>query len=121
MKPTSLKLIAIAVLVVLVAGCDDFLNRNPLSDVTPAEYLWHEADLAAYTINRYNFPSHGGWGVGTFASDNHTDNQATSGYATRWVPGEWRVPSSGGAWRSEEHTSELQSRGHLVCRLLLEK
>src|SRR5437870_9766111 len=29
-----------------------------------------------------------------------------------------RPPSAG---RSEEHTSELQSRGHLVCRLLLEK
>src|SRR5690625_6201138 len=28
--------------------------------------------------------------------------------------------ASGGA-RSEEHTSELQSRGQLVCRLLLEK
>src|SRR5207253_8306744 len=27
----------------------------------------------------------------------------------------------GGGDRSEEHTSELQSRGHLVCRLLLEK
>src|SRR5207253_9738324 len=26
-----------------------------------------------------------------------------------------------GGGRSEEHTSELQSRGHLVCRLLLEK
>src|SRR5207253_3632979 len=26
-----------------------------------------------------------------------------------------------GGPRSEEHTSELQSRGHLVCRLLLEK
>src|SRR5437660_4419122 len=26
-----------------------------------------------------------------------------------------------GQVRSEEHTSELQSRGHLVCRLLLEK
>src|SRR5690625_6185827 len=26
-----------------------------------------------------------------------------------------------GDLRSEEHTSELQSRGHLVCRLLLEK
>src|SRR5207253_9957479 len=24
----------------------------------------------------------------------------------------------GADWRSEEHTSELQSRGHLVCRLL---
>src|SRR5690625_5854448 len=30
-----------------------------------------------------------------------------------------RIPLD--AWRSEEHTSELQSRGHLVCRLLLEK
>src|SRR2546429_4459158 len=29
----------------------------------------------------------------------------------------WRTPES----RSEEHTSELQSRLHLVCRLLLEK
>src|SRR5690625_6155064 len=28
---------------------------------------------------------------------------------------------SGTTRRSEEHTSELQSRGHLVCRLLLEK
>src|SRR5439155_8785358 len=28
---------------------------------------------------------------------------------------------SSAAMRSEEHTSELQSRGHLVCRLLLEK
>src|SRR5690349_20243082 len=37
------------------------------------------------------------------------------------------VPGDGGAWflprlvRSEEHTSELQSRRDLVCRLLLEK
>src|SRR5690554_7528389 len=30
-------------------------------------------------------------------------------------------PSSALAGRSEEHTSELQSRPHLVCRLLLEK
>src|SRR3712207_7118473 len=28
---------------------------------------------------------------------------------------------SGDMWRSEEHTSELQSRQYLVCRLLLEK
>src|SRR6202045_4977293 len=30
-------------------------------------------------------------------------------------------PPGGVGGRSEEHTSELQSRGHLVCRLLLEK
>src|SRR3990170_6546433 len=32
-----------------------------------------------------------------------------------------RCTRSGPAWRSEEHTSELQSPDHLVCRLLLEK
>src|SRR5207253_10950347 len=32
-----------------------------------------------------------------------------------------RVPRVFEMKRSEEHTSELQSRGHLVCRLLLEK
>src|SRR2546422_7994862 len=31
------------------------------------------------------------------------------------------APVSGSTLRSEEHTSELQSRLHLVCRLLLEK
>src|SRR4051795_8852402 len=38
---------------------------------------------------------------------------------TRWAPS-----CTGPAWiasRSEEHTSELQSHSHLVCRLLLEK
>src|SRR5690625_5945037 len=33
----------------------------------------------------------------------------------------FRVSSRQSSLRSEEHTSELQSRGHLVCRLLLEK
>ena len=31
------------------------------------------------------------------------------------------IPHAGGQVRSEEHTSELQSPDHLVCRLLLEK
>src|SRR5439155_2714103 len=32
-----------------------------------------------------------------------------------------KIPNYYPPVRSEEHTSELQSRGHLVCRLLLEK
>src|SRR3712207_7598062 len=38
-------------------------------------------------------------------------------------PDDRRVPGQGGQGRrrSEEHTSELQSRQYLVCRLLLEK
>src|SRR5436305_14516045 len=33
----------------------------------------------------------------------------------------WAMSASPPVQRSEEHTSELQSRPHLVCRLLLEK
>ncbi len=88
----------ILLLAVAFTSCNEYLDREPLSNVTPNDYLWHEADLAAYTINRYNFPTHGGWGPGTFSRDNHTDNQVTSEYNNRWVPGEYRVPQSGGSW-----------------------
>src|SRR5438045_9398019 len=44
---------------------------------------------------------------------------------TQMTPAVWAMPSiistPGNTGRSEEHTSELQSLRHLVCRLLLEK
>src|SRR5690625_6977236 len=47
------------------------------------------------------------------------------GCRSRWFLGLFVVECCTGknlhGRRSEEHTSELQSRGHLVCRLLLEK
>src|SRR5689334_24106655 len=65
--------------------------------------------------------------------------RSSAAYSSRWAA--TAVLSSGGTWirlpgdgdrrtvsrpgrqapRSEEHTSELQSQFHLVCRLLLEK
>lgn len=83
----------------LFSSCNKYLDREPLSDVTPQQYLNTESDMASYTIARYQvFPSHTNWGVGTFGNDNHTDNQVTSNYNTRWVPGEWRVPANEGDW-----------------------
>src|SRR5690625_1759923 len=38
-----------------------------------------------------------------------------------WAGSPRRTNGASTSPRSEEHTSELQSRGHLVCRLLLEK
>src|SRR2546422_5504259 len=64
------------------------------------------------TLFRSRFPvpsSHSGLGD---SPDSHTG----------WA--EWSLECRGGSVprrRSEEHTSELQSRLHLVCRLLLEK
>src|SRR3712207_6850597 len=45
----------------------------------------------------------------------------SSGRPTRISPGGPSTPRSLPSIRSEEHTSELQSRQYLVCRLLLEK
>src|SRR3712207_8940335 len=47
--------------------------------------------------------------------------QADNGASTVFSVDEATVVTLNGATRSEEHTSELQSRQYLVCRLLLEK
>src|SRR5437870_10455674 len=51
--------------------------------------------------------------VGEVAAGGFPDRAIGKGQAMRIM--------TGAPMRSEEHTSELQSRGHIVCRLLLEK
>ncbi|MFD1615685.1 RagB/SusD family nutrient uptake outer membrane protein [Gelatiniphilus marinus] len=86
------------ILVGFTACSEDFLERAPLSNVTPEFYLKSEADLAAYAISNYSFPSHAGWNAGTFVADNGTDNQASTSASNLWSPGQYRVGTSGGAW-----------------------
>src|SRR5205814_4285660 len=58
----------------------------------------------ASVYDNFIVPSGPAWTVTSVFSDNLSSTNIT-----------------GAAWRSEEHTSELQSLRHLVCRLLLEK
>src|SRR3712207_7221012 len=53
--------------------------------------------------------------------DEHGQVVAGPAAARAQGPREHSLRDVGGALRSEEHTSELQSRQYLVCRLLLEK
>lgn len=93
-------------LVVLLGGiafftsCENnLLDREPLSSITPEQYLWDESQLAAYSIDRYGaLPTHGTWSFGTFGNDANTDNQASIGYDNKYAPGQWRVGQSGGEW-----------------------
>jgi len=78
-------------LLVIFGSCNDFLDREPLDEVTAEVYLNTDVQLGDYAVTLYDFPTHSGWGNGTFSIDNHTDNQATSNYSSRYVPGEWRV------------------------------
>lgn len=78
----------------LCAGCNDFLDKEPLSDVTPENFLLKETDLEAYVLGLYPniLPSHEGWTYGMFEFDKHTDNMADLDYSTKFVPGQYLVP-----------------------------
>src|SRR5436305_9015740 len=68
------------------------------------------SDLLTRPVNRASCPS----------ALSSTVFSCTSSAATIRCPSASSTAAEDGA-RSEEHTSELQSRPHLVCRLLLEK
>jgi hypothetical protein len=83
----------------VLSSCQNFLDRPPLSSITPQQYFTNESQLAAYDINMYGvFPTHGQWSFGTFGIDVNTDNMASMGYNNEYVPGQWKVAASGGDW-----------------------
>src|SRR3712207_7150095 len=58
----------------------------------------------------------------TVGSTAHGSSMSSATRSTTSSAGCWsRSPSRSDQVRSEEHTSELQSRQYLVCRLLLDK
>src|SRR5207249_11061639 len=81
-----------------------------LHDALPISKVLFGADICKYSnllasyVSAINFCQHP-WRTG-----------ALVGFIFGGLLGRWRL-----ATRSEEHTSELQSRFDLVCRLLLEK
>src|SRR3989442_5944442 len=55
------------------------------------------------------------------SATHHVGAVQSAGHSTAILRSRKCPPERAGPARSEEHTSELQSRPHLVCRLLLEK
>ena len=94
--------VAVALLLGGISGCGGGASEKPTITVKPAE---------AEVVASNDSPS----------DDSDTDNAVqpdSSGYGTF----KGYVTLTGAfSPRSEEHTSELQSRRNLVCRLLLEK
>src|SRR5437870_8369124 len=94
----------------------------PLSTLFPYTTLFRSADLRQPAVARLRgVPA---LGVSAGVLDGATRLRRDLLFQQRRPRGR-EVPDAGQGVpvgrRSEEHTSELQSRGHLVCRLLLEK
>src|SRR5690348_18060653 len=89
------------------------LRRPPRSTLFPYTTLFRSLGFSAVDFDRVvaGAPTIEWAGKGQYRLLVHVDG----------VPGHTRLPDERPVERSEEHTSELQSPVHLVCRLLLEK
>src|SRR3712207_7578874 len=90
------------------------IRRPPRSTLFPYTTLFRSS-RALPRPAKWDRPTRTGT-AGTGRHDEFSD-EARPGWARRHARGRGRHPRR----RSEEHTSELQSRQYLVCRLLLEK
>ena len=85
--------------VLFLTSCNDFLNQEPLDQLSPNEYLTTESNIAAFATDQYQvLPTHGTYGYGTFEIDNNTDNMAGMQPNVMYAPGYWKVGQEGGSW-----------------------
>src|SRR2546429_6960662 len=92
------------------------IRRPPRSTLFPYATLFRSLseELEALIAAKLGNPTHDPHGDPIPTADLRIEEGATQSLQTLAV-------GDRGTFRSEEHTSELQSRLHLVCRLLLEK
>ena len=83
----------------VIAGttsCDDFLDREPMSSISPETYYSTAAQLEANLNDEYPnvLPSFGQWTYGIFGEDKGTDNQIEVNANDRYTQDRWKVPHS---------------------------
>src|SRR5258708_29861978 len=100
LEHSSLSLLPVVGLLIFFLFFFLMIRRPPRSTLFPYTTLFRSPRIRRGPWRRGNLRRPGSPGVGT---------------------GENRARRAGRGDRSEEHTSELQSPDHLVCRLLLEK
>jgi len=75
-------IIVSAAALLITTGCNDFLDRQPITNITPEKYFKSADELAAYTVNYYEtfFTTYrGNWNVGPIWEDAQTDNLVRGG------------------------------------------
>lgn len=99
------KYIHILLTVLLIGSftaCNDFLDREPLSNLSPKGLFKNASQLQAYADKLYPsiLPASSGTSnsYGVYSYDNGTDNQIGQTPPSHFSEGEWRVPQNSGDW-----------------------
>ncbi len=90
----------------LTTSCDDFLDRAPLSSVSPEEYFQDDSQLRAYADKMYDaiLPDNAGNSYGLYGRDVDTDNQILKDTPPdRFADGEWKVGQTDGSYWNFEN------------------
>ena len=94
MKLNKFLLLGVVSTGLLATSCEDFLDRAPITSITPEQYFKQDTELAAYTLNYYNSVLKspiGGFNAGAINWDDETDNMVVGGGDIALYNHEWLV------------------------------
>lgn len=97
MKAIKYILFSIFTLIIgCITSCDDFLDREPLSDAAPEIYFSEASQLVSFLDKIYKdiLPSHTAWTYGIYGEDSGTDNQTGLDAQIRYTSDLWKVPNT---------------------------
>lgn len=98
------KIISIVAICGSLAACDDFLDKEPLSNVAPEQFFAGVSQLESYANDIYPkvLPGSGNNTYGFYSNDAGTDNQVGVAPPNRFTTTEWKVSQDNkGNWTFE--------------------
>lgn len=91
MKKIIFNILGTVVFAAGLTSCNDYLNQEPLSQISPEKYFTSETDLLNYCDGRYSdiLPSHGNWSYGIYGNDDQTDMMTKRWVDNKYQDGKW--------------------------------
>ncbi len=83
-----------------LTSCNDFLEQEPPSNLTPEGFYTTEAQAQAVANRLYQdvLPYHGRWDYGWYTQDNNTDNQISLSPDNKFGTGLWKTSNTNDNW-----------------------
>jgi hypothetical protein len=83
-----------------LTSCNDFLEQEPPSNLTPEGFYTTEAQAQAVANRLYQdvLPYHGRWDYGWYTQDNNTDNQISLSPDNKFGSGLWKTSNTNDNW-----------------------